>query len=98
MRVRCPHIHLRIEPTRIIEARRSDRDKLSVRVGLDHNRRAAFRAKAATGHATATRLTRQGMEPAEGHEPRLVNWASPVKAPRLRPQQRYRLRQPRGPG
>jgi hypothetical protein len=24
--------------------------------------------------------------------------ASPVKAPRLRPQQRYRLRQPRGPG
>jgi hypothetical protein len=45
MRVRCPHIHLRIEPTRIIEARRSDRDKLRVRVGLDHNRRAAFRAK-----------------------------------------------------
>src|SRR5437016_2353379 len=41
VRVRCPHIHLRVEPTRIIQARSSDRGKLRDRVGLDRNRRAA---------------------------------------------------------
>src|SRR5947207_15976332 len=56
VRVRCPDIHLRVEPTRIIQARRSDRYDVRGRVGLAHNRRAAVRAKAPTG--LAARLTR----------------------------------------
>ena len=60
VRVRCPHIHLRIEPTRITQTRSSDRGKLRNCVGLDHNWRAAFRAKAAPG--LAARLTGRGME------------------------------------
>src|SRR5262245_58249571 len=55
MRVRCPHVHLRVEPTRIIQACGPDRDKVRGRVGLAHDRRAAVRAKAPAGHAT--RLT-----------------------------------------
>jgi hypothetical protein len=34
VRVACPHIHLRVEPARIIQTRRSDRDKLR----FDHDR------------------------------------------------------------
>src|SRR5438132_12288123 len=60
MHVSLPHICLWFEPTRIIQARSSDRDKLRDRVGLDLNRRAAFRAKAPMG--LATRLTGRGME------------------------------------
>src|SRR5204862_8271992 len=45
VRVGCPHIHLRAEPARIIQARSSHRDKLRDRVRLDHDRRAAVRAK-----------------------------------------------------
>ena len=51
-----PHIHLRVKPTRIIQARNSDRGKLRDCVGFDDNRRAAVRAKAPTGHAA--RVTR----------------------------------------
>jgi len=51
VRVRGPHIHLRFEPARIIQARGSDRNKLRNGIGLDHNRRAAVRAKAPAGHA-----------------------------------------------
>jgi len=60
MRVYCPHIHLRSEAARIIQARRSDRDKLRGSVGFAHDGRAAVRAKTSAGHATC--LTRRGME------------------------------------
>ena len=60
MRVYCPHIHLRSEAARIIQARRSDRDKLRGSVGVAHDGRAAVRAKTSAGHATC--LTRRGME------------------------------------
>src|SRR5947207_14429626 len=60
VRVRCPHIHLRVEPARIIQARSSDCDNVRVRVGLARNRRTAVRAKASMGLATA--LTGRGME------------------------------------
>src|SRR5688572_3817000 len=60
MRVGGPHIHLRIEPARIIQTRGSDGDKLWHRVGLDHYGHAAFGAEAPPGHAT--RLTGRGME------------------------------------
>src|SRR5436189_173352 len=60
VRVGCPHIHLRVEPAWIIQARRSDRGKLRDRVGLHHNRYAAVRAKTPTG--LAARLTGRGME------------------------------------
>jgi len=52
MRVTGPHVHLWFEPARIIQARRSDRNKLRNGIGLDHNRRAAVRAKTPAGHAT----------------------------------------------
>src|SRR6266481_889135 len=52
MRVGCPHIYLRGEPTRIIQARSSDRDNVRDQVGLAQNRRATFRAKAPMGLAT----------------------------------------------
>ena len=51
MRVTGPHVHLWFEPARIIQARRSDRNKLRNGIGLDHNRRAAVRAKTPAGHA-----------------------------------------------
>jgi hypothetical protein len=51
MRVTGPYVHLRFEPARIIQARGSDRNKLRNGIGLDHNRRAAVRAKAPAGHA-----------------------------------------------
>ena len=60
MRVCCPHIYLRFEPARIIQARHSDRDNVRERLGLALNRRAAFRAKAPMG--LAARLTGRGME------------------------------------
>jgi len=60
VRVRYPHIHLRVEPAWIIQARRSDRDKLRGSVGFAHDGRAAVRAKTSASHAT--RLTRRGME------------------------------------
>ena len=60
MRVGCPHVHLQIEPARIIQARSSDRDDVRLRVGRDLNRRAAFKAKAPTG--LSARLTGRGME------------------------------------
>ena len=60
IRVGCPHICLRVEPARIIEARRSYRDKLGGRVGLARQRRTAFRAK--TPIRLAARLARRGME------------------------------------
>ena len=52
VRVTCPHVHLWFEPARIIQTRASDRDKLRNGIGLDHNRRAAFGAKASASHAT----------------------------------------------
>ena len=51
VRITCPHVHLWFEPARIIQARGSDRNNLRNRIGLDHNRRAAVRAKASAGHA-----------------------------------------------
>src|SRR5882672_8400292 len=57
---RCPHIHLLVEPARIIQVRGSDRCKLRGCVGIDHNRRAAVWAKAPMSHAT--RLTGRVME------------------------------------
>jgi hypothetical protein len=51
MSVTCPHVHLRFEPARIIQARGSDRNKLRKGIGLDYNRRAAVSAKAPAGHA-----------------------------------------------
>jgi hypothetical protein len=41
MRIESPHIHLLVEPTRIINARRSDRGKLRGCVGIDYDRRAS---------------------------------------------------------
>src|SRR5260370_31287406 len=52
VRVGCPHIELLVEPARIIQARRSDRDNARVRVGLGQNRRASVPAKAPMGRAT----------------------------------------------
>ena len=49
MRIGCPHIGLRAEPARVIQARGSDRDNVRNRVGIAQNRRAAFRAKATMG-------------------------------------------------
>ena len=60
MRIGCPHIHLQIEPARIIQARGSNRGKMRGGVGIDDNRRAAVRAKAPARHAA--RLTGRGME------------------------------------
>ena len=60
VRVRGPDIHLQIEPTRIIQACRSDRDDMRDCVGLALNRRAAFRAEAPMG--LATHFTGRGME------------------------------------
>lgn len=60
VRVGCPHLDLRIEPTRIIQAGSSDRDNLRDRVGLDRNGTAAFRAEAASGHSA--RFAGRGME------------------------------------
>jgi hypothetical protein len=51
VRVTCPHVHLGFEPTRIIQARGPDRNKLRHGIGLDRNRRATVRAKASAGHA-----------------------------------------------
>ena len=52
MRVSCPDVHLWFEPAWIIQARGSDRNNLRSGIGLDHNRGATVRAKAAAGHAT----------------------------------------------
>src|SRR6266567_2147681 len=60
VRVRYPHIHLRVEPARIVQARGSDRDKLRNRVGIAHNRRAAVGTKPPMGLATG--FTLGGME------------------------------------
>ena len=60
MRIGGPHIHLRVEPARIIQARSSDGNKLRDRVRLDRDRRAAFRAKAPT--RLAARFAGRGME------------------------------------
>ncbi len=51
VRVTCPYVHLQFEPTRIIQARGSDRHKLRNGIGLDHNGRATVRTKAPAGHA-----------------------------------------------
>ncbi|MDB6023823.1 MAG: hypothetical protein JWM68_46 [Verrucomicrobiales bacterium] len=61
MRVACPDICLRAEPTRIIQARRSDRDNVRDSVRLADNRRTAFSAKAPM--RLATHVTGRGMEP-----------------------------------
>lgn len=47
MRVGCPNIHLLVKPTRVIQARRSDRNKLRERVGFAHDRRTAIGAETA---------------------------------------------------
>ena len=52
VRVTCPDVHLRFEPTRTIQARGSDGNKLRNGIGLHHNRSAAFGAKASASHAT----------------------------------------------
>src|SRR5271157_6376540 len=59
VRVACPDIYLWIEPARIIQARRPDRDNVRGRVGIALDRRAAIRAKAPTG--LSTHLTGRGM-------------------------------------
>jgi hypothetical protein len=51
---------LGVEPARIIQARRANRDKLRGRVGFDRDRRAALRAK--TPMSLATRLADRAME------------------------------------
>jgi len=51
VRVTCPHVHLGFEPARIIQAGGSDRNKLRNGIRLDHDWRAAVRAKAPAGHA-----------------------------------------------
>ena len=51
VRVTCPHVHLGFEPARIIQTSASDRNKLRNGIGLDHDRRAAVRAKASASHA-----------------------------------------------
>ena len=60
LRVGCPDIDLLVEPTRIIQAGRSDRDNVRGRVGFTMNWRAAFRAKSPVG--LATHVAGRGME------------------------------------
>lgn len=50
VRVGCPHVHLRFEPTQIIQTCGSDGNKLRNGVGPNHNRRATVGTKAAASH------------------------------------------------
>ena len=58
MRVAGPNVHLQIEPARIIQTGCPDRGELRSSVGINHNRRAAVRAKASMSFAA--RLARRG--------------------------------------
>lgn len=60
VRVTGPHVHLRFEPARIIQAGGSDGNELRNGIWLDYYRRAAVRAKAPTSLAAC--LAGRGMK------------------------------------